>query len=232
MSGGHFDYQEHSSTQQQLNREHGSIPGLGLQWVVRTRNLKFTTSTLFQKGKIQYDGALQNGLPYQTNTDEMLQQILLSVSPMVNPLITPILGLGAWHWKREILPGSAMTSSGNQTIEGLLERYHWLYFKAGASITLPHLLPSSRHPYLQLLSLSWTKPIEAEMEVFLPNRSVTVKPASKTGYILSYGISREPVTLIAFHRRWNFDRSSTVNGVFEPKSQTKISGVKLKLNFF
>lgn len=230
LSGSYFDYQEHSSTQQQLNREHGSIPGLGLQWIVRTNNLKLTTSTLFQKSDIRYDGALQSGLPYQTRTDETLQQILFNVSPMVDSPITPILGLGAWHWKRKILPGSIITTHGNQAIEGLLERYHWFYLEAGANITLPHSLSPLPHPYLQWLSLSWTKPVEAEMEVFLPNRSVTVKPVSKTGYMLSYGISRERITLIAFHRRWNFERSPAVNGVFEPKSQTKISGVKLKLS--
>ena len=232
LSGSYFDYREYSSTQRELNRESGFIPGLGLEWQNNNRFLTIKASGLFQENQVKYDGAIQSGQSYQTNTDETLRHFSFSISPAVIAPVVPRAGFGHWYWERHILPGSIIATNGTQPVIGLLEEYQWPYFEVGVDLFLDKIFTSSHFHYKQLLTLSWTKPLNAKMEVFLPNHQITVEPTSKTGYYLSYGIQKGALAFSLYHRRWNLGQSPIVSNIFEPASETKITGLNLKLQLF
>jgi hypothetical protein len=232
LSGSYFDYREYSGSKRELNRESGTLPGLGAEWESKTSRWQFNASIEFQKNQVKYDGELQNGLDYQTDTEESLRHASLSIRPVAASFIVPKVGLGHWYWERQILPGSITTTSGTQPIIGLLEKYQWHYMEIGLDLHLNRIFSTLPDKAKHLVELSWTNPRRAEMEVFLPNKRITVKPASEPGYYLAYSIHMEAIKLSLYQRQWHLDRSPVNSGVFEPENRTSVTGLKLQLRLF
>lgn len=232
FSGSYFDYREYSSSKRELNRESGTLPGLGAEWESKSSRWIFNATVEFQENRVKYDGELQNGLGYQTDTEERLRHISLSIRPVATSFIVPKVGLGHWYWERQILPGSITTASGTQPVIGLLEKYQWPYAEIGLDLHLNHIFDTLPTKHKHLIALSWINPRKAEMEVFLPNSRITVHPVSEPGYYLAYSIQMEAIKLVFYKRQWHLDRSPVINGVLEPENRTSISGLKLQLRVF
>lgn len=232
LSGSYFDYREYSDKKREINRESGALPGLGAEWESKTSRWIFNAAVEFQENRVKYDGELQNGLSYQTDTEESLRHTSLSIRPVATSFIVPKVGLGHWYWERQILPGSITTASGTQPVIGLLEKYQWPYVEIGLDLHLNNIFDTLPNKRKHLIALSWTNPRKAEMEVFLPNRRITVNPVSEPGYYLAYSIQMEAIKLVFYKRQWHLDRSPVINGVLEPENRTSISGLKLQLRIF
>jgi hypothetical protein len=232
LGGSYFDYREYSSSKRELNRESGALPGLGAEWESKTSHWQLNAAVMFQKNQVKYDGELQNGLSYQTDTDESLRHISLNIRPNTTSPIVPMVGLGHWYWERQILPGSITTTNSTQQIIGLLEIYQWPYVEIGAELHLNRLFSALPDHRKHVVALSWANPSKAEMEVFLPNKRITVEPLSKPGYYLAYGIHMEAIKLSLYQRRWRLERSPVVRGIFEPDNQTTVTGLILQLRLF
>lgn len=146
-------------TDQRLNQETGKLPYVEFELSTPIKHdfILFTRHQL-ASGDLDYDGRLQNGLPYQTNTQTEFRQHLLGVS---TPIITTLLSgeqrlfssLAFHSWQRDIM--------GKSGVNSLYERYEW----KNMSVGINHVSSSKDLK----LSFAGYKTFDGTMNVSIPN---------------------------------------------------------------
>ena len=229
----HFDYTEFASDNSVLDCETGWLAGIQFKLAQNLSNqLGIELEISAQDGKVDYAGHTQSGLPHNTQTNEGLIRIGAR-------LIAPILSnshiyLATQHhqWKREIY--------SNNGVAGLFEKYQWWEISAGSRILL-----WSRDNQAWIADIAILRTLNPTLFVDISSVDAgyaNLDLGSDTGARLqlmwkiaetdqyTYGIN-------AFYEIWDFGISdvkqtqggSTSFSVFEPRSETRHSGIQFQL---
>lgn len=105
---------EYAESGEQVIRERGWLPGLGAEIAYLHDQLEaFGLASVFD-GKIDYDGKLQNGVRYQSETGTRLSHVQLGLRYRLTQNTRTIVALERDEWKRNI--------KGSDVAIGLRER--------------------------------------------------------------------------------------------------------------
>lgn len=105
-------------------REHGWLPGIGMAAMYATRDWQFGLSGSLYRNDITYDGRLQNGSPFTSETDTTQRRIRVEIKKRVTDAMRLTAGLEQDYWQRDI--------RGRGDVAGMHEKYTSWRFLAGA----------------------------------------------------------------------------------------------------
>jgi hypothetical protein len=221
LLGKNFTYVEYSESGNELDRETGVLPGIGLSFHQQLDGNKFELSFTGYSALIDYDGQTQAGVPHTTKTRTEMYDFGLSVSIPITPerhLLTA--GYSRNFWVRDIL------SKGN--VLGLYELYHWHTLRLGYE----HQRASGPHHLKFGLEQLWHTSSKMELDFEgIDSTTIPLKDGSGWQGSISYGydIDRQWEISTTFQwQQWSSKRSNSVlvNSIYglllihEPRSET------------
>jgi len=119
FSGGfglrHVQTAEYAPGGAKLVTERGWLPGVQLRAERPIGDWLLALHGLLHGGDIDYDGRLQNGAPFRTETDTRQSRLGVELSHALNPSLQFVAGLEWDYWNRRI--------RGHSGVLGLSERY-------------------------------------------------------------------------------------------------------------
>ncbi|WP_292931336.1 hypothetical protein [Noviherbaspirillum sp.] len=118
---------ESDNSGRQLVREHGWLPGLSLNATQRRDAWSIGVSGEIYGADLNYDGRLQNGVPFWTDTATTQGRIATELSRQLNENTAVVGGLEYDEWRRHVL--------GRGTVAGVNERYSSWRLLAGVATT-------------------------------------------------------------------------------------------------
>jgi len=230
----YFNYEEFSQSNKSLNKEDGFLPGLKLRYTTLLDKHQFSAYTSLHYGTVDYRGQTQGGQPLNTRTDEKIIQLGFEFkSEQLDQIpASIIMGIRHWEWDREI--------QGLENVIGLHELYTW----NEASIGL-HIQSEAKNNVHYWSNLSALYTISPDMEIFLPNSSLTLNLEGRPGFRFNAGASwnhntQQLIKLSFIAEYWAFGRSNTVftndffgNAAFltEPRSESIHTGIELTYSY-
>lgn len=224
-----FNYHEYDDAGSILDKERGGIPGMSVKLGQRLAAWQWESIASYHHGRADYMGQTSTGVPYNTRTDETIEDIALRLGCCFDGNRLWILygGLGYRRWDRDILPG---------TIGGMFESYRWPYIWLGTRIT-----PLQDDQSTLVLDVGLLKPLSPELRVDFKgayNASPVVHPESKIGLrmMLTSKISLSENTFLMlepYYECWKLGRSAIVTtggiSVHEPASNTSNFGLNFRV---
>ncbi|MBI5889844.1 MAG: hypothetical protein HZB47_04105 [Nitrosomonadales bacterium] len=228
VSAMQFKYEEFNDAGGTLDKEQGGIPGLSLKLGLRRASWELEGIASYHRGQVPYTGQTNLGVPYNTRTDETINDVSIRLGHWFGEGLPfmPFAGIGYRRWDRNILPN---------TLGGLFESYRWDYLWAGSKFRV-----LQRNSTQMMLDIGLLKPLHPEMHVDLRsvyNVEPVVEPVSKTGLRVmlttDFSISEgTALTLEPYFEYWELGRSPTVFAgsvsVYEPASKTHNFGLNLR----
>jgi len=226
----YFNYTEYSDNDVELDKETGFIPGINLSYLfaLKSNVHQLVFDIAYYKGEVKYDGQLQSGIPFVTNTDETL--INYSVKYIFNwqsiYVQNVFFMLSQHQWDRNIL--------GKGNVSGLFEIYKWDEIALG---------------FTQKLYKTNEIQITAEIAgLYIYNPTIEIDfTASGSGFPeldlgSSGGLRLElfyyfdvtnnmKLSTSVYFETWDFGRSANkviagIGSIHEPKSETRHSGLR------
>ncbi|MGI9295053.1 MAG: hypothetical protein ACR2PS_13820 [Pseudomonadales bacterium] len=228
-----FDYQEFSDGER-LNREQGML--FGLTAAARKswgKNFAEADIAYFANG-VDYDGQTQNGVPVNTDTDE----VIVNSAALYGRYFqlqkkfqhALVAGLGYRYWQRDI--------NSTRTALGVLETYTWWYAQLGWR-SVYH--STARSTWLAEAKL--VRPFDAEIDIDFHNafEDTSLALGEETGLQLNLTYQLRlaknwQLDVTGFYSAWDIGRSRegtlrqngvAIGKVFEPESETRSAGLKI-----
>jgi hypothetical protein len=213
----HFDYAEYNPDGGSPDGERGVIPGVTLSLDYQQHHV----SGSFTKGKVNYDGQLQFGTPYTTQTREILYAAGYEYTwPTTLNEINAIVGLDLFRWERNVL--------SNGSVPGVGSVYQWKQLHAGVRYRMVLFdIPVS-------LDASLLKTFSGTVEVLLGDfgfNSPRLDLGDEYGFQLSLKHNQKLSDDLAMRlyletSRWKFGRSNSstisngliTSSIVEPRS--------------
>lgn len=122
VSGTLMNYQEHIDPGPS-DIESGWMPGLKLHARGTAQRLYGSVNFAYNKGNIRYEGALQDGTPYDGTDSATTMRLLGKVGYLFpissNIVLTPYLAGGWQHWNRHLLGANGYTEDYSASLVGL-----------------------------------------------------------------------------------------------------------------
>lgn len=234
LSSLHFGYREFADHGALLDREDGVLPGIVLGAATATvERRRLAAEVVLYDGAVGYDGHTNSGLPVATRTDSRITDAQVRAEwwggEWTGTAYALYAGLGYRVWDRDI--GAARTATG-RPVSGLRERIEWGWLFGGARLN--RAAGAARYGLdVRLLRL-----VRPRLSVY---DDTTLEPGERFGGRLSahweYALGeRTALRLEPFAERWSLGRSADEplaggGRVFEPRSETRNSGVELGLVF-
>jgi hypothetical protein len=108
----------------ELVREYGWLPGIGLIAAYATQDWQFGLAGEFYRNDITYDGRLQNGAPFVSDTETTQRRIRLEAGKRITDAMQLTAAIEQDYWQRNIL--------GRGSVAGMQEEYTSWRILAGA----------------------------------------------------------------------------------------------------
>lgn len=214
------DYHEFNTHSQRLNREHGLLPGFGLQASGQWQRWFWLARLSAFKGSVDYNGQTQLGHALATHTSSRL----LGGSARLGYWLSDagkwglFAHLAARQWNRDIHSTGA--------VQGLSERYRWL--EAGAGLRHVWSRADDNH-WGQAVALTAFATVAGSVKAYLSAiqganlEDARLHTGDSVGARLQYTVSMHIGSNTQLHLRpqlayWRFGRSETVRGTTEPRS--------------
>ncbi len=232
----YFNYTEFDDNGVELDKETGFIPGLQLSYLLglglNKHQLSFNIG--YFQGQVEYDGQLQSGAPFLTDTDETLFNYGFKYTLNTALLYAPdvFVMLSQHRWDRGIL--------GRENVSALSEVYTWNEAAIGF---MQKLYKNKKNQIATEISALYI--FNPEMEIDLrdfgfgrPELSLGASGGLRLQLFYHHNVSRRVrLSTAAYYEAWNFGRSAnlTILGlsrsaiIFEPESETRHSGVKFSV---
>lgn len=231
----HFDYTEFNTSNTELDRERGWLPGIELELTQSfLSDWRISLSGSYYQGTVDYNGQTQSGTPHLTQTDTVLLRLAARIEKTVMDNTNLFIATQAHRWRRDI--------RDNNNISGILETYKWLEFSAGFNYAY------RINPDNQLnLEIAYLVTRNATIDVDLSRNNLgttmlNIGDGSGGRISLNWKTSytdNAHIGLTLFFEAWNFGRSNTkptqggTSTVFvtEPKSKTRNTGLQLNIEY-
>jgi hypothetical protein len=230
-----FNYQEHSSTGEKLNKETGITRGVSASYSYNHYNMGFNLTAGHYSGNVDYQGKTQAGVPLNTTTDEDFTDLGAEIFWYPVSLNLGLYTSFQWlEWQRRILPSS-------QSIE-LNEVYQWQTFEAGF---ISPIFQYGKHQLELKFGLSHSKNGHLEVnlsEIGFGKPCLDLGDGSGTSTSLTYHFYLANMNRLSIglaHKQWRFSQSDskTVSNntsaiiIREPKSNSKKTSIFLSYRF-
>ncbi len=231
----HFDYTEFSTTNHELDRETGWLPGLeaSLNQTI-TPDWLLSINTSYFQGTVDYNGETQAGVPHTTDTDTNLFRLGAQVNRLIYKNISLFVGAQAHQWKRDI--------KDNNNISGIYEVYKWREYSVGLNSDF-----SFTQKDIINLQASFLLIRDATILVDLSRVNLgttTLDLGDGTGARLNLSWVHQYKNNISyglglFFEAWQFGRSNTkqtqnssaIIFVTEPRSETRNIGLQFNIEY-
>ena len=231
----HFDYTEFSTTGRVLDRELGWLPGIDARLAHSfTESWSINIHGAYYRGRVDYDGSTQQGIPHSTDTMTRLTRFGARAERVIYKKTSLFIGAQAHRWNRNI--------QDNNNISGISETYKWLEYNLGLNsyiyINQKDIL-SFEAAYL----LTRNATIDVDLSrVDLGTATLNIGDGSGGRLALNWKRTSENnfnYGLSLFYEAWNFGRSNTkrtsggASSVFvtEPRSETRNIGLKFNIEY-
>ncbi len=234
----YFNYTEFDDNGVELDKETGFIPGFQISYLVglglNKHQLSFNVE--YFKGQVEYDGQLQSGAPFLTDTDETLFNYGLKYT--LNPALLlygrddgrdVFFMLSQHRWDRDIL--------GRAGVSGLSEVYTW----SEAAIGLMQQVYKNKKTQI-VAEIGVLYIFNPKMEIDLrdfgfgrPDLSLGASGGLRLQLFYHHNVSKKMrLSTAAYYEAWDFGRSANLTifslsgsaTIFEPESETRHAGVK------
>jgi len=178
-------------------------------------------------GIVNYDGQVQStGLFVSSDTDYLggLAEFQLGwVKPTTMfRSLEFYLGAGVEGWKRDI--ADSIDALGSP-VSGFREDYVVYYGRVGIGFEEQgEFLSSSFH-------VGALRPYSVDEKVVTSGSEITLHPDGRWSMYADYRLGLRNNFVELFYEGWRFDRSTTKNMVFQPKSEKDIFGVRIGREF-
>jgi hypothetical protein len=124
-AGARYAYTTEMGTDnRKMVSEYGWLPGIGLTASYAMQDWQFALTGEIYRNDITYDGRLQSGAGFTSETETTQRRIRLEVSRQIAPTAQWLAAVEQDVWQRDIL--------GRDSVAGLQERYTSWRFLAGA----------------------------------------------------------------------------------------------------
>ncbi len=233
-----FNYKEFNPDGKLLDEEDGKLMGYALELSTQhDTHWHSALSLLLTEGEVNYDGATQSGIPYETRTDEDFTAIKYQLqhhTQLDQKFIELGLGLAYIKWDRDIQP--------RFLVRGLYEEYRWWEADIAVKFGFEQVMDGRLSFEVSVLQI-----ISPEMEVDLSEFSLGKPDLSlgdRGGYKLSLEWTRPvnqhwQIGLRAWLKEWRFGRSNSVsvsNGrnsysIVEPASTSSHSAMEMVFTY-
>lgn len=231
----HFEYQEYGDSDNSLNKENGFLPGLRIVGTASMNDFNLSASAEVFDGTVAYDGHLQTGQPYTTDTDTRLLNYSVGAAWQPQASLTRLFFyLQRDAWERDIQPKGL--------ISGLFEEYSWYTIKLG----MAHRFKIAETLELEL-RLGPTRTKDARITVHLSDfgyGNPELEMPSRNGYFLGASLIQKKTTHGSIHvdlehTHFEFGKSNTktlVHGsqivqIHEPRSESDHTTLRFGYRF-
>lgn len=221
-----FEYKEFDDAGEILDREDGSLPGLGLGVTQPFGRWSLDAEFTWHVGSAGYSGQTQDRVPVSTDTDEAIwdTSVYMTYSVPERPLRV-VAGLGYRYWERDIQPSRDING---RPVAGLLEYYYWYYLMLGMQFDVVDELSFD-------FRALW--PIDATMELALAGANTRFDLGERPGLRLAAPwrkplSQRLTLTVEPYLQYWQFDASPSVyvpelsGWAYEPDNDTLSWGLR------
>ncbi len=223
-----FSYKEFDDGGEILDREDGSLPGLGIGLNQPFGRWTVDAELTYHAGRVEYRGQTQPiRVSHTTDTDETIWDGAVYVSYAVAEQPLRLLGgLGYRFWERDIQP--AYNEDLGYTVPGLLEYYYWYYLTLGAQIYVTEDFSVDARAL---------RPVDATMELAVNGSNSKFDMGERWGLRLATPwrtvVSPSLVVILEpYLQYWQFDASSLVyvpglgGFAYEPDNETLTWGLR------
>ncbi|MCC8401478.1 hypothetical protein LJ655_06145 [Paraburkholderia sp. MMS20-SJTN17] len=216
-----------------LVKEHGFLPGLEFKANYRKGDWLVTLGGEFYGGNLSYDGQMQNGTSFSTDTRTRQFRVTTEAGRYISDAVLLLVGTEWDYWKRDIL--------GRGATLGMQEEYNSWRFLAGAQTRL--LQASWSDIYLTgLLVVSSPEHLEVNFDNQLFDQAnLTTKAAIGARFALEVRPKAYSNVSVESDFEWmrvgrSGDAILTKNGspvgtVAQPEHVRKAIGIKIKYRF-
>lgn len=128
-----FGYREFSDSGKLFDREHGTIPGLGMSLSLAQDQWLFAGDFSYHAGAVVYDGQTSAGVPISSHTNQKITDGSIRAEHWQSANYAWYLGAGYHYWTRDIQPSY---SAAGTPASGLFEIYQWWLGFAGVKAVL------------------------------------------------------------------------------------------------
>lgn len=236
LSFMNFDYRELDDNDEQLNREHGPLPGFSLNMDNRVLGVLMTGEFSLYVSDVQYDGQTQSGIPVESRTDTFIYDFSLSITHILSgrSLLPERIyyGMGYRHWDRNIRDTETDTGV---PVMGLHEVYRLPYVLLGSRWNLFNTESVNGSINLRVIHT-----VASEMFVNL-FEGTTLDLGEKFGgrasiVFTSASNRRKNYFIETFYELWQIGKSDTefnsgLGYIYEPRSTTNNIGINIGLEW-
>lgn len=239
-----FQYREFDTSDRELNREDGTLPGLRLTLRGSGQRYFARADISIHDGSVDYDGETQRGRSFETDTDTRLVSASAELGGWVGARPGrwgAFLHFARRQWDRDI--------QGRGDVQGLFEEYRWTEAGAGVRRIWPMATDSVwRHEFTAMAFAVTDGAIDVALSRLVGSDldDVTLSLGNEYGARLRYTAIRPLAAgrsfwIEPYYEYWEFGRSNTrpvtsngaVTGgaVTEPRSESQRFGVAIGLTF-
>lgn len=233
---GHMDYRETGYDGSRLDREVGTLPGIGIAVHGRSEAWQVAAAADYFTGDIDYAGRTSSGGTITTRTDTRIVDSRLRLGYRVYSADTwtiDLLGGGGLRWWNRDIRSTAGVS-------GVREIYRWPYLSAG--LAWERQISARDGVSLELSALRSVQPsLEVDFKNGYDTAKVEPQPltSGRVGLAWRHELGAGKALVVSvWHERWRFAASdrevlrhlgTAVGTVYEPESRTAFTGVGLAL---
>ena len=226
----YFNWKEFSPTGVEQLTESGSLLVFGLDPKVALGPKKrffVEASTNLYLGKVDYDGALQNGTPYQSKTGYFGLELaptagyVFSLGPRFR--LTPTAGLGFEFWNRDV---------GDGDIRGYVEKYAVYTIRTGLRGSYRLNRDVGFHSKMELkVPAAISESVALGQRGQGPHVDVSLSPGSSPAVFIEGGSTIYGVDVALYFETWTLTKSQLDQGFFQPESTRKLFGIRVGHSF-
>ncbi len=236
-TASHWLWKEFGPNNERLLEESGWVPGIGFSCDTKFESqIIFRQRTELFRGRIDYDGQTQSGVPVTTTTDYLgidVRGELGVERNLTDPwLIEPFTGLGIRAWQRDINNG--VTATGG-AVQGYTERWRTVHVLLGMRTTI------RQSAIMRFYGEAGAKiPLYNENYVYLSDigagSNVSLEPGKQVSYFAEIGVKYRRLRAGLFYEDFRFPRSDNVQGsqnfyYYQPKSSLELVGLNVGVIF-
>jgi len=226
----YFNWKEFSATGAEQLTESGSLLVFGIDPKIafgpKKRFFVETPANVYL-GKVDYDGALQNGTPFTSKTGYFGLELaptagyVFSLGPRFR--LTPTVGLGFEFWNRDI---------GDGDMHGYVEKYAVYTIRTGLRGNYRLNRDVGFHSKMEVkVPASISESVALGQRGQGPRVDVSLSPGSSPAILLEGGSTIYGVDVALYFETWTLTKSELDQGYLQPESTRKLFGIRVGHSF-
>jgi len=225
-----FTWKEFGTNDRELLTESGPLFAFGVDPRVsfgRGKRFFVEAGTRLYLGKVDYDGAMMNGIPYKSKTGYFGLELLPTAGYVFSLgrhlQLSPTAGVGFEYWNRDIDDGGRNGYDEKYTVYRIhsgLRGTYLLNRDIRFYSTLQLKVPVSISESVRLGARGQGRPLD-----------VSLSPGISPAIVVEGGSTIHGVDVALYYETWTLARSNEDKGFHQPESTRKIFGIRVGHSF-